>query len=129
MTDDDTTIFGKPALPTHDETQTVLLHAIERHLNRLIPGATFELLVVVNAAGSALRVTGTDSPGVVRCIHNPTNAAITLTLFDGMPGNSTPALFSTNLAAGESRPVFLPFSVALFATQGSGARVYGEYRR
>ena len=113
---------------THEQAQTVFLHAIVKQLARMVP-VTFALDVVVDNAGTSQRLGGTKQPGVVRCVHNPSAAAVTLTITDGMATSAAPALFNAQLAAGESREVFLPFGDELVASSGTGCRLYGEYRR
>jgi len=112
-------------LPSHEAAQTIMLHRIVKLLERDRPG-DFALEVIVNAAGTPQRIGGTNSPGVIHCVHNPTAAPLTLTLTDGVSG--APPLFSAQLAAGESRHLYVPFTAELVASAGTGARVFGRYR-
>lgn len=118
----------------------VLLHGILKAINSLRRGNEFfQLNIVCNpgvgstgAVGSALinsaaRQGGTGASGVVKFVHNPTNAPVTLTLFDGDNRLGLP-MFNAQLAPGESRPVWCPFVSDILASSGNSCQITGYYR-
>ena len=112
----------------------VLLHNIFKALQKIYRGnEPFQLGIIVNATAGS---TGFASParqgltggsGVVRFVHNPTAAPVTLTLVDGDNRPGIP-MFSAQLAVGETRLVWFPFTSDIMASSGNGCQIAGTYR-
>lgn len=119
----------------------VLLHGILKGISALRRGNEFFQLSIVCNPGVGSTQTGvgstqinspsrqgaTGGSGVVRFVHNPTAAPVTLTLFDGDTRVGIP-MFSAQLTPGESRPVWCPFASDIMASSGTGCQIAGFYR-
>jgi len=90
-------------------------------LQRLKPNLrTFTTVVT-----SSQELVPREASGLVRYLHNPTAAPITLTLVQGVNSNQTP-IFSASLAAGAVQNMKLAFNDGLLCVAGAGCVVSGE---
>lgn len=95
-----------------------LLAAIARSVARR-PRPFREICAANSRCGSQM------TAGILRSVHNPTSAALQVTLSDGT--NAAVVVYNGLLAAGSSAPVYMAFYDGLYCSAGSGAVVGGTF--
>lgn len=105
---------------SHNEQMRAILHALESAQQQptlfvfrafIVPGTTSQRMTAANR-------------GIVKMVHNPTAAQITVTL--SLNGNIETAILVLDVPTHASMGILLPFSAPLYVHTGNGAIVAGE---
>lgn len=119
----------KPAAQEHDDDRPRFwgalgniihaLHAIAKAVQRR--EQQFREVVATNAQRIGPQLTA----GVLRSVHNPTAAALLVSISDG--SNAQVLVFSATLPAGAVVPCYQPFKDGLYGVAGAGAILGGTF--